>query len=236
MQQQQLTGELSETLESQRDSIFSDLRVSIPGIIQDVNMAKLTCTVQPAVMGYFRDSSGNITPQALPLLNDVPLCFANGGNIALTMPVKAGDECLLIFSDRCIDFWWQNGGVQEPVDPRQHDLSDAFALVGVRSQARMLKNISTDSMQIRTVSGDSFIELTEDGTINLKTAGFSGTINTDGTANLAGKNITINGAAITEQGDFVTKAGVSLDTLNQQYQKHVHGGVENGGGQTGTPQ
>ncbi|MGU0160079.1 Gp138 family membrane-puncturing spike protein [Escherichia coli] len=24
--------------------------------------------------------------------------------------MKAGDECLVIFADRCIDFWWQNGG------------------------------------------------------------------------------------------------------------------------------
>jgi hypothetical protein len=49
----------------------------------------------------------------------------------------------VIFADRCIDFWWQNGGVQEPVDDRVHDLSDAFCIVGPQSQAQKISGIST---------------------------------------------------------------------------------------------
>jgi hypothetical protein len=84
---------------------------------------------------------------------DVPVIFPRGGGCTLTFPVKAGDECLLIFADRCIDFWWQNGGVQKPVDLRMHDLSDAFAIVGPQSQAHKISGISTSAAQLRTDDG-----------------------------------------------------------------------------------
>ena len=64
----------------------------------------------------------------------MPVVFPGGGGFALTFPVAAGDECLVVFASRCIDAWWQSGGVGEPMEPRMHDLSDGFALIGVRSQ------------------------------------------------------------------------------------------------------
>ncbi|MFW8450019.1 Gp138 family membrane-puncturing spike protein, partial [Klebsiella pneumoniae] len=73
-----------------------------------------------------KDESGAQVSVNLPLLVDVPVVFPRGGGCTLTFPVKPGDECLVIFADRCIDFWWQSGGIQEPVDERMHDLSDAF--------------------------------------------------------------------------------------------------------------
>ncbi|ALD79411.1 Phage-related protein [Citrobacter portucalensis] len=80
----------------------------------------------------------------------------------LTFPVNPGDECLLVFSDRCIDFWWQNGGVQEAVDPRQHDLSDAFAIVGPQSQTRKISGISTTTAQFRSDDGSTYFEINPD--------------------------------------------------------------------------
>nr|WP_245677406.1 Gp138 family membrane-puncturing spike protein [Candidatus Arsenophonus triatominarum] len=65
----------------------------------------------------------------------------------------------MVFADRCIDFWWQNGGVQEAIDPRQHDLSDAFAFIGVQSQKQKISQISTDAMQLRSDDGATYFEL-----------------------------------------------------------------------------
>lgn len=122
--QSQIGGE-QQTAQVLADTVSTQLRVVLPGIIQSFDPDSITCTVLPAIKG----SDGNESSD-LPLLVDVPVIFPRGGGCTLTFPVKESDECLLIFSDRCIDFWWQNGGVQEPVDPRQHDLSDAFAIVG----------------------------------------------------------------------------------------------------------
>ena len=137
----------SEHMSSQLyNTIFSMLRVSLPGIVQSFDPATCTCTIQPAIAGQGVDEKRQIQSAPLPLLTDVPVIFPRGGGCTITFPVKAGDECLVVFSDRCIDFWWQNGGVQEPVDPRQHDLSDAFAFVGPQSQAQKISGISTTSV------------------------------------------------------------------------------------------
>ncbi|KNA28282.1 translation initiation factor IF-2 [Pantoea ananatis] len=153
------SGELSEVLKTERSVINNQLRVALPGIVQSFDPDTVTVVVQPAIRYIERDSDGNESTHDYPLLTDVPVYFQRGGGCTITFPVKAGDECLVVFSDRCIDFWWQNGGVQEPVDPRQHDLSDAFAFVGPQSQAQKISGISTTTLQMRTDDGSAYIEL-----------------------------------------------------------------------------
>lgn len=207
----------SEHMSSQLyNTIFSILRVSLPGIVQSFDPVTCTCTVQPAIAGQGIDAKGQVQSAPLPLLTDVPVIFPRGGGCTITFPVKAGDECLVIFSDRCIDFWWQNGGVQEPVDPRQHDLSDAFAIVGPQSQAQKISGISTTSVQVRTDDGSSFIELMQGGNVNITTPLL--TVN---------GNLQVNGT-VTSTGDQVAK-GISQTG-------HVHSGVQSGSSQTGGPQ
>lgn len=207
----------SEHMSSQLyNTIFSMLRVSLPGIVQSFDPATCTCTIQPAIAGQGVDEKGQIQSAPLPLLTDVPVIFPRGGGCTITFPVKAGDECLVVFSDRCIDFWWQNGGVQEPVDPRQHDLSDAFAFVGPQSQAQKISGISTTSVQVRTEDGSSFIELMQGGNVNITTPLL--TVN---------GNVQVNGT-VNSTGDQVAK-GISQTG-------HVHSGVQSGSSQTGGPQ
>ncbi|EHF8259117.1 hypothetical protein B8Z58_005063, partial [Enterobacter roggenkampii] len=124
--------------------VFSTLKVAMPGVIESFDPDSVTASVRPAIKGYDGGTEDDGWIE-LPLLVDVPVIFPRGGGCTLTFPVKAGDECLLIFADRCIDFWWQNGGVQKPVDMRMHDLSDAFAIVGPQSQAHKISGISTSA-------------------------------------------------------------------------------------------
>lgn len=157
------TGGQQQSFEALAQSIFSMMRVSMPGIIMSFDpgdeQRSPTCVVQPAIKGKKPDSGGNYISANLPLLVDVPVVFPAGGGCTLTFPVEAGDECLVVFSDRCIDFWWQSGGVQEPVDERMHDLSDAFALVGARSCANAIAGISTSAAQLRSDNGATYFEL-----------------------------------------------------------------------------
>ncbi|HEI9834005.1 TPA: translation initiation factor IF-2 [Serratia marcescens] len=232
------------------DDIMSNLRVALPGIIQSFDPETVTCVVQPAVKGYESDDAGKKSSLSLPLMVDIPVIFPRGGGITLTFPVKAGDECLLVFADRCIDFWWQNGGVQEPVDGRMHDLSDAFAIVGPQSQAQKISGVSTSTAQLRTDDGAAFIELDPSShAVNVTTPGKLTASAQGGTEINAPEivlngNVTINGNLSQGMGDGggtatmlgpvnvtndVNAGGISLQT-------HKHGGVETGGGQTGGPQ
>lgn len=232
------------------DDIMSNLRVALPGIIQSFDPETVTCVVQPAVKGYESDDAGKKSSLSLPLLVDVPVIFPRGGGVTLTFPVKAGDECLLVFSDRCIDFWWQNGGVQESVDSRMHDLSDAFAIVGPQSQAKKISGISTSAAQLRTDDGAAFIELDPGShAVNVTTSGkltasAQGGTEINSPEIVLNGNVTINGNLSQGMGagggtatmlgpvnvtNDVSAGGISLQT-------HKHGGVETGGGQTGGPQ
>lgn len=232
------------------DDIMSNLRVALPGIIQSFDPDAVTCVVQPAVKGYESDDAGKKSSLSLPLLVDVPVIFPRGGGVTLTFPVKSGDECLLVFSDRCIDFWWQNGGVQESVDSRMHDLSDAFAIVGPQSQAQKISGVSTSAAQLRTDDGGAFIELDPGShAVNVTTSGkltasAQGGTEINSPEIVLNGNVTINGNLSQGMGagggtatmlgpvnvtNDVSAGGISLQT-------HKHGGVETGGGQTGGPQ
>ncbi len=229
--------------------IMSAMRVSIPGIIQSFDPDAVTAVVQPAIKGAEKDESGAEVSVNLPLLVDVPVVFPRGGGCTLTFPVKAGDECLVIFADRCIDFWWQSGGIQEPVDERMHDLSDAFCIVGPQSQAKKIGGISTTAAQLRTDDGSAFIEVAEGHDVTVKTSGKL-TASADGGTEITSPeiilngNVTINGnlsQGMGESGGSATMHGpvtVTNDVTagGKSLMTHTHGGVEHGNDSTGEPE
>jgi len=236
----------SEQMSSQLlNTIFSMLRVSLPGIIESYDPIANTCTVQPALKGQTADELGNYTSAPLPLLVDVPVVFPRGGGCSITFPIKEGDECLVVFSDRCIDFWWQSGGVQEPVDPRQHDLSDAFAFVGPMSQPNVIGNISTTTLQMRTDDGLAYIELDPNshainlvapGGMNVTTplAKFSQAVTITGLLTWAGGMV---GSIVAGTAAKITGAIEFIGTLKSNGKdisdQHTHNGVQTGSGNSG---
>ncbi len=243
------SGSLDETFESERKVLKEQIRVALPGIIQSFNPDAVTAVVQPAIRYIERDNDGNKVTQDYPLLVDVPVVFPRGGGCTLTFPVKAGDECLVIFADRCIDFWWQSGGIQEPVDGRMHDLSDAFCIVGPQSQAKKISGISTTAAQLRTDDGAAIIELAAGHDVTVKTPGKL-TASADGGTEITSPeiilngNVTINGnlsQGMGESGGSATMHGpvtVTNDVTagGKSLMTHKHGGVEYGNDSTGGPE
>lgn len=200
----QVAGE-QETLNQLKKQVSSMLRVALPGTVESFDAETVTATIQLGILGLSDGES-----KALSVLNDVPVMFPRGGGCSLTFPVNKGDECLVIFADRCIDFWWQSGGIQEPVDERMHDLSDAFCIVGPQSQAKKISGISTSAVELRSDDGETKLSLNP----------ASGAIN--GTAP-GGFNL--NGLKILSDGRLQLVDGSIVD-------KHTHSGVEPGGSNT----
>lgn len=112
---------LQETLNSFRREIFSALQVAMPGIISSYDSSSGTASVQPALLR--KTASGDLL--AAPVLDRVPVLLPSSDYTP-----AAGDFCLLIFADFCVDGFLQTGQPVIPPSPRAHDLSDAFALVG----------------------------------------------------------------------------------------------------------
>jgi len=147
-------------------SMLKDTHTCLPGIVKAYDPETQTASVQPAIRRVFVDQ-GEVD---LPVCVDVPVVFPAGGDFVLTFPVAAGDECLLIFSERAIDFWWDRGGTQLPSEVRFHDLSDAFALVGVNSRPRFVANVNPEAVELRTRDGGTVIRM-EDGKITSNVGG-----------------------------------------------------------------
>lgn len=77
-----------------------------------------------------------------PLLEKVPVVIMGGGGTYITHPIKAGDQCLLLFCDYMMDAWWVTGEKKSSIVPRKHDISDAIALVGLNASPNAIQGYS----------------------------------------------------------------------------------------------
>ncbi|MGO4496428.1 Gp138 family membrane-puncturing spike protein [Paenibacillus sp. 2RAB27] len=141
------------------DNFAMNLRVGIPAIVQSFDPETQTVNVQPALREKVMDEKLEPRWEELPLLLDVPVVIPRAGGFALTLPIQPGDECLIMFTDMCIDAWFSNGDIQNQIEKRRHDLSDAFAILGIWSQPRKLSNYSTTSAQLRSDDGSTYINM-----------------------------------------------------------------------------
>lgn len=160
------TGSMDELFRAISDNIFNRLRVATPAIVTGFDPTEQTITAKVAIKERMRDENGTLNDVQIPELLDVPVVFPRAGGFILSFPVNVGDECLIIFGDQCIDAWWQNGGVQSPIELRRHDLSDSFAIMGTWSQPRRIVNYPTDRVSLMTDDGVTSITL-KPGEINL---------------------------------------------------------------------
>lgn len=222
----------------------AEMWTALPGVLQSFDAEKMTCTVQPAIQGQQLSKEGTWSNATLPLLVDCPVVFPGGGGFTLTFPLAEGDEGLVVFSSRCIDAWWQSGGVQPQADLRMHDLSDGFFIPGVRSQARPLAGVLTDGVQLRADDGASFIEI-KDGACRLVFPGgvlVEGPLTVTQTLNVQNSEgapqTSVIVGSIEATGDISAQGTMSGAVVQQgaiTLGGHKHGGVTTGSGQTGGP-
>ena len=163
----ELLNDIEEVIRTAMDGRQVSMWTALPGIVKSVDFSKMTCTVQPAIMGAIVDQNNVATSVNLPLLVDVPIVFPSAGGFTITFPLKSGDEVLVVFSSRCIDAWWQSGGVQQAMEARMHDLSDGFAIPGPRSVPKVPSGVSTTGCQIRNDAGTTYVEISGNGKIKL---------------------------------------------------------------------
>ncbi|HFF2644324.1 hypothetical protein JRZ80_10995 [Acinetobacter nosocomialis] len=182
----------------------------------------VTVEVKPSIRVPVRTPEGSIKMIEIPILQDVPVMFPCAGGFTITHPIDVGDECIVSFSSRNIDLWWQSGGVQNPFDTRHHDLSDGFAFFKPQSQAKKIKNISAENLEIRSDDNATKIQITPGGIINF--FGQKVVFNCDVEMK---KTLTVSGL-IKSLEDVLAKT-VSLI-------KHITTGVKSGAENSGPPQ
>lgn len=126
---------------------MASINCCLPGIITSFDGTTQTASIKPAITRKVK--TGGITiDKEYPILVDVPVLFLGGGMYSLTFPVVEGDECIVLFSDVCIDAWFQSGSVQNQSMTRSHSLSDGFAIVGFRSAVRKINGFNSSVPEI----------------------------------------------------------------------------------------
>lgn len=206
-------GDQNEVLDQHFTGRQAMLWTAIPGIVQSFNAEALTCEVQPAIQGKVRQEDGSIQLVNLPLLLDCPVVFPHAGGVSLTFPIKPGDECLVVFSCRAIDLWWQSGGVQPPAETRMHDLSDGFVIPGPYSQVKKISGVSTEVAELRSDDGAARLSLhPETHDVTLVTPGnVEATIEGNLTAQVGGNaSATVSGSLSATAGGATTLKCPSL--------------------------
>lgn len=135
---------LPEVIRKALEVFSADLHVGIPARIEKFDASTGLADVKPLV----KDVDPDGVSRSVPVVTNVPVHFPGAGGFRMTFPVKPGDPCFLLFSDRSLDVWLSKGGEVDPVDPRRHALSDAVAILGITDAIHPWKNVSTSKATI----------------------------------------------------------------------------------------
>ena len=151
-----------KTLSQMLSEVVNSIRVSLNcvkiGQIVEFNKTNQTAKVQVL---HIQDENYNTRMEEeleYPLLGDVPVVVMGGGGTYISHPIKAGDQCLLLFCDYMIDNWWVSGEAKPSIVPRKHDLSDAIAIVGLNAIPKAIQNYS-DSLRLHYNENSSIVIL-----------------------------------------------------------------------------
>lgn len=139
-----LDPSLADVLESFKKDIFRTMNCMKIGKIVSFNGTKKTARVQLLFKSVYPDG----TLVSYPVLVDCPVFTLQGGLGAVEFPIAANDQCLVMFSDRNIDMWFQTGNENAPPNARCHDLADGVVLVGINALNSTLQNYVVNKSRI----------------------------------------------------------------------------------------
>lgn len=199
-----------------------DLRVAAPAIVVSFDTATQCAAVQVAMKELVKFPDG---PKwvAINAIYNVPIVVPRAGGFAITVPIQAGDEGLLVFTDTAFDLWWLAGGQQPPGENppiqqpqherRRHDLTDCFFIPGCWNQTRVLPSYASDQIQVRNDAGTALVSIDQTGKITINASG----------------DVDINAQGVVH----IVSSGGDTTIDAKDFLMHTHGGVQTGGGTSG---
>lgn len=177
----------------------NNIHTCLPGEIVSVDKRKGLVEVQPKAQMTF--SNGKTLD--FPIIAGVPLVFPQGGDASITFPVKEGDQCLIVFSEQPLDYWFGEGEASPNV---KHGLSGAIAIPGLMKEISDDFALALEKNEMIIRNGVSVVELS-DKKITVSQNNTEIVVNKEGIAvrgdiTVEG-NLTINGT-LTNDTDEIT--------------------------------
>lgn len=207
---------------------IADMHICMPAKILEYDYTKQKAKVQPALNQKYND--GEVIE--LPAIYNVPVVHPASGGASITFPVNVNDTVLLVFSEKSLEEWLSNGERVTPDDPRQNNLTDAIALLGLNpfSKTSPAENnedllISYSGSKIRFKNNGS--HLLEIEAENIEIIGAK-EIKLTSTTEV---KLTSTTEVKIEAPEIILNGDVKIN--DQLYDNHTHTGVTSGPSNTG---
>tara|TARA_R110000744_G_scaffold19866_3_gene52173 strand:- start:2242 stop:2919 length:678 start_codon:yes stop_codon:yes gene_type:complete len=205
---------------------FDDYNFTKPGHIVEYFPVTQTATVRISNDTTYSTSFNDDLTVVPVLLYDVPTFTPGGGNYHITFPIKAGDPCLLTFSEFGYDHWFvddvdaagiRSDGHPQPWTRRKFSLADGFCQVGWNNLKTAIEGYSANDSEWRNIDRAQRITLVEDGNIHIATGSTTVNIAPDG-------NVTIVSPVVTMSGDLAVAGTITAAVVDAP--SVLAGGIE----------
>lgn len=153
---------LETVIQTAIDSALKEVHTCLPAVVTEVNSADQLIDAQITIK---RKLAGKLV--LLPLLKNVPIRYWRSKTFSITFPIEVGDHVKILISERSIDTWLTQGGIQDPFDIRKFSLSDAFAEPVMYPQTDLIPDFDPDNLEIKTNTGSTKIVIKKDEGIDI---------------------------------------------------------------------
>lgn len=188
---------LSEVIKAAQEKTEKYLKVARPGIIKSYDYKK-----QMAEIELSPDILNDGGTMRVPNLSGVPVLFPRCGGASITLPVRKGDGCLVVFLDRDNREWLDGKPKATPLTRRTHNYNDAVAIMGLTpfSATSVVTNNLDVTIQFQgtkvTLKPDGILDIEAAKKINVKTENIvieckSADVTVKETAKVSCKNLAI---------------------------------------------
>lgn len=198
------------------ESLSPGIRTHLPVKITSYDGATNTCKAQPTIRALRTEDPDNKTAVDLPELSDAPVVQFGSGKLLLSCAPAVDSYGVAHVSDRDIEEWIGNGGINNLKGLRTHDLSDSFIHHGAYTlkedgdNGLIAEPIRTDRIELRTRSGLTNISVLDDETISITNEKCAITIDVDSNILVDTEgtvDVDAEGAVTITSADKVTTSG-----------------------------
>lgn len=204
---------------------IADMHIALPAKITKYDYKKQKASVKPSINQKYND--GEVVE--LPEIHNVPVMHPASGGASITFPVLVGDNVYLLFCEKSLEEFLTNGQINTPDDPRQNNLTDAVAFIGLNPFSKTSPAENNTDLLIN-FSG-SKIKLKPDGIVDIETAELNITAPA---VNVESDDVVISGNLTAANVEAIGELKSATAAIGgRDFATHTHSGVTTGPGTTG---
>jgi len=147
---------------------LANIHTHLPAQVVSYDGTTNLAVVQPCIMQIRSEDPNNLTTVQLPMIEDVPVQQVGSGLVLFTCAPVVGSYGTLHVCERSLEAWITKGGIAPPTSARKFDISDGFFEPGVYPIGTLPVPINTDRIELRTLTGTTFIAVLDTGAIEIE--------------------------------------------------------------------